>query len=202
MFKKVMRTTLFFIYGLMAFSQNKKANISNIYIPAKQELILDYPSYKGFIIDIWNKGKFNLVFLQVSNEKDSIFKTKILKEGSFHSFLIDKDEFIKIKNELITPGKISYTIRKGSKPKKNNFNKNSKSFFLVNTTIQNIKVYIPGVKNPTINSNTRLFLNLKINQSIFLKLGDKMVELIKINDLIQNNSQINLADLIDNAINK
>ena len=202
MFKKVMRTTLFFIYGLMAFSQNKKANISNIYVPAKQELIFNYPSYKGFIIDIWNKGKFNLIFLKVSNEKDSIFKTKILKQGSFHSFLIDKDEFIKIKNELITPGKISYTIRKGSKPKKNNFNKNSKSFFLVNTTIQNIKVYIPGVKNPTINSNTRLFLNLKINQSIFLKLGDKMVELIKINDLIQNNSQINLADLIDNAINK
>ncbi len=197
-----MRTTLFFIYGLMAFSQNKKANISNIYVPAKQELILNYPSYKGFIIDIWNKGKFNLIFLKVSNEKDSIFKTKILKQGSFHSFLIDKDEFIKIKNELITPGKISYTIRKGSKPKKNNFNKKSKSFFLVNTTIQNIKVYIPGVKNPTINSNTRLFLNLKINQSIFLRLGDKMVELIKINDSIQNNSQINLADLIDNAINK
>ncbi|MAR43897.1 MAG: hypothetical protein CMC48_07470 [Flavobacteriaceae bacterium] len=73
---------------------------------------------------------------------------------------------------------------------------------MVNTTIQNIKVYIPGVKNPTINSNTRLFLNLKINQSIFLRLGDKMVELIKINDSIQNNSQINLADLIDNAINK
>ena len=197
-----MRTSLFFIYGLMAFSQNKKANISNIYIPAKQEIILDYPSYNGFIIDVWNKGKFNLIFLQVSKEKDSIFKTKILKQGSFHSFLIDKDEFIKIKNELIIPGKISYTIRKGSKPKKNNFNKNSKSFFLVNTTIQNIKVYIPGVKNPTINSNTRLFLNLKINQSIFLRLGDKMVELIKINDSIQNNSQINLADLIDNAINK
>ena len=73
---------------------------------------------------------------------------------------------------------------------------------MVNTTIQNIKVYIPGVKNPTINSNTRLFLNLKINQSIFLRLGDKMVELIKINDSIQNHSQINLADLIDNAINK
>ena len=73
---------------------------------------------------------------------------------------------------------------------------------MVNTTIQNIKVYIPGVKNPTINSNTRLFLNLKINQSIFLRLGDKMIELIKINDSIQNNSQINLADLIDNAINK
>ena len=59
-----MRTSLFFIYGLMAFSQNKKANISNIYIPAKQEIILDYPSYNGFIIDVWNKGKFNLIFLQ------------------------------------------------------------------------------------------------------------------------------------------
>ena len=29
-----------------------------------------------------------------------------------------------------------------------------------------------------------------------------MIELIKINDSIQNNSQINLADLVDNAINK
>ena len=29
-----------------------------------------------------------------------------------------------------------------------------------------------------------------------------MIELIKINDSIQNNTQINLADLIDNAINK
>ena len=29
-----------------------------------------------------------------------------------------------------------------------------------------------------------------------------MVELIKIDESIQNNTQINLADLIDNAINK
>ena len=72
----------------------------------------------------------------------------------------------------------------------------------MNTTIQNIKVYIPGVKNPTINSNTRLFLNLKIGQRIFFRFGNDMIELIKINDSIQNNSQINLADLVDNAINK
>ena len=72
----------------------------------------------------------------------------------------------------------------------------------MNKTIQNIKVYIPGVKNPIIDSNTRLFLNLKTGQSIFLRFGSEMKELIKINDSIQNNSQINLADLIDNAINK
>ena len=67
MFKKVMRTSLFFICGLMVFSQNKKTNISNIYVPAKQELIFDYPSYKGFVIDVWNKGKFNLIFSQNGN---------------------------------------------------------------------------------------------------------------------------------------
>ena len=111
-------------------------------------------------------------------------------------------KFIKIKNELIAPGRISYKIRKGAKPKTNNFSKNSKSFFLVNKTIQKIKVYIPGVKNPIIDSNTRLFLNLKIGQSIFLRFGNEMRELIKINDSIKNNSQINLADLIDNAINR
>ena len=203
MLKKIMPISLFFIFGLTAFSQNKKKNgISNIYIPAKQELILDYPSYKGFIIDIWNKGKFNLIFSQVFKKNDSVSKAKILKEDSFNSFFIDKFEFMRIKNELLVPGKISYKIRKGSKPKSNNFNKNSKSFFLVNTTIQNIKVYIPGVKNPTINSNTRLFLNLKIGQRIFFRFGNDMIELIKINDSIQNNSQINLADLVDNAINK
>ena len=105
----------------MAFSQNKKTNISNIYIPAKQELILDYPSYKGFIIDIWNKGKFNLIFSQVLKKNDSIVRTKILKEDSFNSFFIDKVEFIRIKNELLVPGKISYKIRKGSKPKNKQF---------------------------------------------------------------------------------
>ena len=197
-----MQIPLFFLCGLMAFSQNKKKNISSIYIPAKQELVLDYPSYKGFIIDIWNNGKFNLIFSQVLKENDSITETKILKEGSFNSFLIDKVKFIKIKNKLLAPAEISYKIRKGAKPKANNFNKNSKSFFLVNTTIQKIKVYIPGFKNPIIDSNTRLFLNLKIGQSIFLRFGSEMRELIKINDSIQNNSQINLADLIDIAINK
>tara|TARA_B100000575_G_scaffold201423_1_gene163199 strand:- start:4286 stop:4894 length:609 start_codon:yes stop_codon:yes gene_type:complete len=202
MFKKVLRTPLFFICGYMLFSQNKKTNISSIYIPAKQELVFNYPSYKGFIIDIWNRGKFNLVFSRVFKENDSIVRIKILNEGSFNSFFIDKFEFIRIKNELLVPGKISYKIRKGSKPKSNDSKKNSKNFFLVNTTIQNIKVYIPGVKNPTINSNTRLFLNLKIGQSIFFRFGNDIVELIKINDTIQNNSQINLADLVDNAINK
>ncbi len=202
MFKKVLRTHLFFICGLMVFSQNKKTNISSIYIPAKQELVFNYPSYKGFIIDIWNRGKFNLVFSRVFKENDSIVRIKILNEGSFNSFFINKFEFIRIKNELLVPGKISYKIRKGSKPKSNDSKKNSKNFFLVNTTIQNIKVYIPGVKNPTINSNTRLFLNLKIGQSIFFRFGNDMVELIKINDTIQNNSQINLADLVDSAINK
>ena len=196
-----MCTSLFFICGLMVFSQNKKTNISTIHIQAKQELTFDYPSYKGFVVDIWNKGKFNLIFSKVSKENDSMIRKKILKKGSFNSFFIDKEEFIKIKNELLAPGEISYKIRKGTKPKKNDFNKNSKSFYLVNTTIQNIKVYIPGVKNPTINSNTKLFLNLKIGQGIFLKFGNEMVELIKINDSIQSNTQINLADLIDNAIN-
>ena len=196
-----MCTSLFFICGLMVFSQNKKTKISTIQIPAKQELIFDYPSYKGFVVDIWNKGKFNLIFSKVSKENDSMIRKKILKKGSFNSFFIDKEEFIKIKNELLAPGEISYKIRKGTKPKKNDFNKNSKSFYLVNTTIQNIKVYIPGVKNPTINSNTKLFLNLKIGQGIFLKFGNEMVELIKINDSIQSNTQINLADLIDNALN-
>ena len=47
-----------------------------------------------------------------------------------------------------------------------------------------------------------MFLNLKIGQSIFFRFGNDMIELIKINDSIQNNSQINLADLVDNAINK
>ena len=197
-----MRTPLFFVCGLIAFSQNKKNNISSIYIPAKQELVLDYPSYKGFIIDIWNNGKFNLIFSQVLKENDSTTETKILKEGSFNSFLIDKVKFIKIKNKLLAPAEVRYKIRKGAKPKANNFNKNSKSFFLVNTTIQKIKVYIPGVKDPIIDSNTRLYLNLKIGQSIFLRFGSEMRELIKINDSIQNNSQINLADLIDIAINK
>ena len=201
MFKKVIRISLFFICGLMAFSQNKKTNISNIYIPAKQELIFDYPSYKGFVIDVWNKGKFNLIFSQVSKENDSLVSSKILKEDSFNSFFIDKSEYIKIKNEFLAPGGVSYKIKKGAKPKNKNFSKNSKSFFFVNTTIQNIKVYIPRVKNLIIKSNTRLFLNLKIGQSIFLRVGNEMVELIKINDSIQNNSQINLADLIDDAIN-
>ena len=203
MLKKIMPISLFFIFGLTAFSQNKKKNgISNIYIPAKQELILDYPAYKGFIIDIWNKGKFNLIFSQVLKKNDSVSKAKILKEDSFNSFFIDQVEFIRIKNELLAPGNISYKIRKGTKPKRDNINKNYKSFFLVNTTIQNIKVYIPGVKNPTIKSNTRLFLNLKIGQSVFLRFANEMVELIKIDESIQNNTQINLADLIDNAINK
>ena len=62
-------------------------------------------------------------------ENDSIIRTKTLKEDSFNSFFIDKFEFMRIKNELLVPGKISYKIRKGSKPKSNNFNKNSKSFF-------------------------------------------------------------------------
>ena len=120
MFEKIMRISLFFICGLMVFSQNKKTNISSIYIPAKQELILDYPSYKSFIIDISNKGKFNLIFSKLSKENDSIVMNKILKEGSFSSFFIDKDEIIKIKNEFLAPGRINYKIRKGSKPKSKN----------------------------------------------------------------------------------
>ena len=125
-----------------------------------------------------------------------------MKESSFNSFFIDQVEFIRIKNELLAPGNISYKIRKGTKPKRNNINKNSKSFFLVNTTIQNIKVYIPGVKNPTIKANTRLFINLKILQSFFLRFANVIVLLIKIDESIQNNTHINRADLIDNAINK
>ncbi len=41
---------------------------------------------------------------------------------------------------------------------------------------------------------------LKQNLKLLGEMGQ--IELIKINDSIQNNSQINLADLVDNAINK
>jgi len=73
---------------------------------------------------------------------------------------------------------------------------------LVNTTAQAIPLKIPGVMNPNLSPFSKSGVDLPIGQKILLSVAGKDLLLLTVSDSIPKGAQVNVADLIDRALNK
>ena len=67
---------------------------------------------------------------------------------------------------------------------------------------QPIPLKIPGVMNPTLSAFSKSGVDLPIGQKILLSVGGKDLLLFTVTDSIPNGARVNVADLIDRALNK
>ena len=198
-----MKKILFLIFLNFLFVFGQKPELSELVIPPKQIVRVDYPLFKTFKIKIYNKSKFFLGISLLSREKDSLFESFNLEKGNFRSLMVRDDQYLQFENRYLASLKVTFTLENGNqRPNKSAKNLTpQRAFYLENNTSQKIPLQIPGVMNPNLNPFSRSGVDLKNGQKIYLSLSNKKVLILTVTDTIAHGSRIDVASLINKALN-
>ena len=191
------------ICGISLQAQTKKTlPKSTIIIPPKQVVRIDYPYMKGFSVKIWNESKFELGVSARGHQTDSISKGFGLNKDSFATIQVAEKHYLQLENRFIAPLEIEYTLFKlGSGKKKKTVLDRTVGFYLVNTTAQTLPILIPGIMNPKLTPFSQSGVELPWGQKILLKTPGEDLLLLTVSDTIHKGARIDVADLIDAALN-
>ena len=88
--KKIL--ALFYLVSLTAVAQ--KANRSELIIPPKQVVQIDYPLYQGFNLKIWNQYKYVVGVSARDKQTDTVQKSFGLDKGSTTLFEVNKGMYL------------------------------------------------------------------------------------------------------------
>ena len=199
-----MKKILLLIFLNVLFVFGQKPEFSELVLPPKQIVRIDYPLLKAFKIKVYNKSKFFLGISLLSRDKDSLRKNFSLEKGKFRSLIVRDDQYLQFENRYLVSLKVVFTLEKGNQTP-NKLQKNltpQRAFYLENNTSQKIPLQIPGVMSSNLNPFSRSGMDLKNGQKIFLSLGNKKVLILTITDTIAHGSRIDVARLINEALNK
>ena len=176
---------------------------STLIIPPKQVVRIDYPYMKGFTVKLWNKSKFELGVSAREHHTDSLSKGFGLNKGSFATIQVADKHYLQLENRFIAPLKVEYTLFKtGPGKNKKTVVDRTVGFYLVNTTAQTLPILIPGIMNPKLTPFSQSGVELPWGQKILLKTPGKDLLLLTVSDTIRKGARIDVADLIDVALNQ
>jgi hypothetical protein len=194
---------LFLFFGTFVQAQTKKQiPKSTLVIPPKQIVRIDYPYMKGFSVKLWNKSKFELGVSAREHQSDSLYKGFGIDNNAFATLSVEENQYLQLENRFIAPLKVEYILFKsGSGKKKRTVANRTVAFYLVNSTAQTLPVLIPGIMNPKLTPFSQSGVELPWGQKIFLKTAGEKLLLLTVTDSIPKGARIDVADLIDAALN-
>ncbi len=192
----------FFLLVSLAFGQ--KGERSQLVLPPKQIVQINYPLYQGFNVKIWNKSKFDLGVSAREQKTDSLVKGFGLDSGSSAVLEVNKGLYLQFENGYLASLKVEYTLQKGMEGKKKSTKPltQQRAFYLENNTAQSIPLRIPGVMNPNLSPFSRSGVDLPNGQKIFLDLNGKRILIFTVTDSIPHGARIDVANLINKALNE
>jgi len=202
----LMKKTLFlFLFSFsVLLGQNNKVEKSTLIIPPKQIVRIDYPLYQGFNVKLWNRSKFDLGISTRDRKTDSLRKGFGLAKGGNAILEVNKQLYLQLENRFLAPLKVEFVLVKGTSRKKKITAplKPQRAFYLENNTAQKLPLRIPGVMNPTLDPFSRSGVDLPNGQKIYLDLSGKRILILTVSDIISQGDRIDVASLINKALNK
>jgi len=194
---------LFILMINLGYGQKGKEQKSVLVIPAKQVVQVNYPNYKGFMVKMWNKSKYDLGVSAREQDTDSLKKGFGLTKGANASLSIPQHMYLQFENRFLAPIKVEYIVYKGKPAKKTPGSLTAqRGFYLVNSTAQKIPLRIPGIMNPNLSPFSKSGVDLPLGQEIYLNVKGKDLLIFTVTDTIPKGAKIEVADLIDRALNK
>ena len=199
-----MKKLIIFFFLSISFAFGQKDTRSQLIIPPKQVIQIDYPFFKGFNVKIWNQSKFTVGVSTKDKLTDSIIKSFNLEKKNNTLLEVSKDMYLQFENQFIVPLKISYIIRKGSFLEQKSFESLTpqRAFYLENNTAQSLPLSIPGVVSPKLSPFSRSGVNLPNGQKIYLNFKGEKILILTVTDSIAHGTRIDVAYLIEKAMNK
>jgi hypothetical protein len=199
-----MKNILALVYLVSLTAVAQKANRSELIIPPKQVIQIDYPLYQGFNVKIWNQSKYVIGVSARDKQTDSIRKSFGLDKGSTTLFEVNKGMYLQFENRFLAPINVAYTLRKASTGAKKHTRPLTpqRAFYLENNTAQSLPLEIPGVMNPNLTPFSRSGVDLPNGQEIYTNVNGKRILILTVTDSIPHGARIDVARLIEKALNK
>ena len=198
-----MKRTLFLILftPLLIFSQ--RIETSKILIPPKQIVQINYPLFRDYNLKIWNKSKLDLTISAHNYKTDSIFNKFVMEKGSSALLSISNEMYFQFENKYLANLKVEYAFQRVPSIEKNKIKPLTpqRAFYLENNTAQRISLRIPGVMNPNLSPFSRSGVNLKNGQKVYLDINGKNILILNVTDSIRHGDRIDIATLINKALN-
>ena len=198
-----MKRTLLIILFTPLLIYSQRIETSKILIPPKQIIQINYPLLRNYNLKIWNKSKLDLTISTHKKETDSIIKKFVLVKDSSALLSISNKMYIQFENKYLANIKVEYSFQNGTSIKKNKIKSltSQRAFYLENNTAQRIPLRIPGIMNPNLSPFSRTGVNLKNGQKIYLDFNGKRILILEVTDSIKHGDRIDIATLINKAIN-
>lgn len=198
-----MKRTLLIILFTPLLIYSQRIETSKILIPPKQIIQINYPLLRNYNLKIWNKSKLDLTISTHKKETDSIIKKFVLVKDSSALLSISNEMYIQFENKYLANIKVEYSFQNGTSIKKNKIKSLTpqRAFYLENNTAQRIPLRIPGIMNPNLSPFSRSGVDLKNGQKIYLDFNGKRILILEVTDSIKHGDRIDIATLINKAIN-
>ena len=198
-----MKRTLLIILFTPLLIYSQRIETSKILIPPKQIIQINYPLLRNYNLKIWNKSKLDLTISTHKKETDSMIKKFVLVKDSSALLSISNEMYIQFENKYLANIKVEYSFQNGTSIKKNKIKSLTpqRAFYLENNTAQRIPLRIPGIMNPNLSPFSRSGVDLKNGQKIYLDFNGKRILILEVTDSIKHGDRIDIATLINNAIN-
>jgi len=198
-----MKRTLLIILFTPLLIYSQRIETSKILIPPKQIIQINYPLLRNYNFKIWNKSKLDLTISTHKKETDSIIKKFVLVKDSSALLGISNKMYIQFENKYLANIKVEYSFQNGTSIKKNKRKSLTpqRAFYLENNTAQRIPLRIPGIMNPNLSPFSRSGVDLKNGQKIYLDFNGKRILILEVTDSIKHGDRIDIATLINKAIN-
>ncbi len=188
----------------ISFAFGQKEIRSQLIIPPKQVIHIDYPLYKGFNVKIWNHSKFVVGISTIDKATDSVRKSFDIEKGNNAILEVNKGMYLQFENRFLAYLKVAYTIQKGNFEKKKLTQPliPQRAFYLENNTAQVLPLRIPGVMSPKLSPFSRSGVDLPNGQKIYLDFKGNQILILTVTDSITHGSRIDVAKLIEKALNQ
>ena len=198
-----MKRTLLIILFTPLLIYSQRIETSKILIPPKQIIQINYPLLRNYNFKIWNKSKLDLTISTHKKETDSIIKKFVLVKDSSALLSISNKMYIQFENKYLANIKVEYSFQNGTSIKTNKRKSLTpqRAFYLENNTAQRIPLRIPGIMNPNLSPFSRSGVDLKNGQKIYLDFNGKRILILEVTDSIKHGDRIDIATLINKAIN-
>ena len=198
-----MKRTLLIILFTPLLIYSQRIETSKILIPPKQIIQINYPLLRNYNLKIWNKSKLDLTISTHKKETDSMIKKFVLVKDSSALLSISNEMYIQFENKYLANIKVEYSFQNGTSIKKNKIKSLTpqRTFYLENNTAQRIPLRIPGIMNPNLSPFSRSGVDLKNGQKIYLDFNGKRILILEVTDSIKHGDRIDIATLINKAIN-
>ena len=172
------------------------AQKSDLQIPPKSSLELDYADYEMYELELKNKMSKGLEVKVVSKESGEfvrgfglgpVGKVEVMVEGS------SKIVFMNTSNKMAN---LSISFRELDADQVAHGNQGKVSFTLVNSSSKSIPLIIPNVMNPNLSPNSNSGVDLAIGQELIFRNKGKRYVLFTVDETIKNGDKIDVYKLL------